>query len=336
MSLLRLNTESLARVERLPAWRATLRTVCGGFEVEAADAPAFGGEIALERFAGLECASIAGSPSRIVRDSATAASEGGGLLFYVLQLEGTSRMRQDRGEAALRPGDATLIDGKRSSEFLYDGYSRQLSLHLPVRVVSAYGAGWNGKVAAAILGLGYAAVLHSLLVRSVAEAGNLSPVDAALLRTQLIEGVTHVLSADAAQRTSSASAPREDEWTRIRGLLQRHLGDPDFDCEAAAHCACVSVRQLQRMFQFRGLTFGAWLRRERLERCYFDLRQSSGTRATVTEVAFRWGFSDLAYFSRAFSAHFGLSPREARRLPSPLGSSGQEAGASVQARIFTR
>jgi len=87
---------------------------------------------------------------------------------------------------------------------------------------------------------------------------------------------------------------------------------------------------LQRLFQFRGLTFGAWLRRERLERCYFDLRDTSATRFTVTEIAFRWGFSDPAYFSRAFSAQFGLSPRQARRLRS-LGTPDQDAGAPGQA-----
>lgn len=336
VSLLRLNTESLPHVERLPSWRAMLRRVCGGFETEAEDPAAFAGEIALERFAGIECASIAGSQSRIVRDSATAVSEGSGLLFYILQLEGTSRMRQGRGEAVLQPGDATLIDGMRGSEFLYDGYSRQLSLHLPVAVVSAYGHGWNRRIATVIAGRGYAGALHALLARSVLEAGSFSPVEAALLRAQLIEGVTHVVSADVAGRAALANAPRQDEWTRIRGLLQRHLSNPDFDCEAAAHCACVSVRQLHRLFQSQGLTFGAWLRRERLERCYFDLRQACGTRATVTEVAFRWGFSDLAYFSRAFSAHFGLSPRQARRLPSPVGSSRQEPGAPVQAPIHRR
>lgn len=331
VSLLRLNTESLPRRERLPSWRAAVREVCGGFEVEARDPAAFAGEIRLERFAGLECASIAGSHARIVRDSAAAAADGGGLLFYVLQLEGSSRMRQDRAEAVLEPGDAALIDGARSSEFLYNGSWRQLSLHLPVRIASTYGRGWDGKVATTIQGAGYAGALHALLSRSVFEAGKFWHVEAALLRTQLIEGVMQVVSADPVKRARSADAPGRDEWTRIQALLQRHISDPEFNCETAARCACVSVRKLQRLFQFRGLTFGAWLRGERLNRCYFELREPSAVRSTVTEIAFRWGFSDPAYFSRAFSAQFGLSPRQARRLLGPVGTADQEAGAPGQA-----
>jgi AraC family transcriptional activator of tynA and feaB len=307
-----------------------LREVCGGFEVEAREPALFSGEIGLERFAGIECASIAGSPSRIVRDSATAGAEGAGLLFYVLQLEGTSRMRQGEREAALRPGDATLIDGGRSSEFLYEGFSRQLSLHLPARVVAAHGSGWSGKLATVVAGRGYAGALHALLASSASAAARFSGAEAALLRTQLIEGITLLVNAQDEPCPGAIQGP-QCEWTRVQGLLRRQLSNPDLDCGAAARSACVSVRQLQRLFQSQGLTFGAWLRRERLERCYFDLRQASGTRATVTEVALRWGFGDLSYFSRAFSAHFGLSPRAARRLPSPVGSQGQGSGACGRA-----
>ena len=89
MTLLRLNTESLRREARLASWGEMVRRVCGGFEVEA-DPDEFAGEIFLERLGGIECASIAASQARIVRDGLTADADASGLLFYVLQLEGTA------------------------------------------------------------------------------------------------------------------------------------------------------------------------------------------------------------------------------------------------------
>lgn len=329
MTLLRLNTESLRREARLASWGEMVRRVCGGFEVEA-DPDEFEGEIFLERLGGIECASIAASQARIVRDGPTAGSDASGLLFYVLQLEGTSRMRQGEREAVLSPGDATLIDGGRSSEFLYCGRWRQLSLHLPARIVAGYWRRNRPATAVTIEGRGYAGALHALLGRALSDAGMLTPEEAALVRMQLVDGVTHIASAGQ-EATQTDGRLRQDEWTRVCGLLRRHLSDPDLDCDAAARHACVSTRQLQRLFQSHGLTFGAWLKRERLERCYFDLREAHGSRATVTEVAFRWGFSDPAYFSRAFSAQFGLSPRAARRLPAQIGSGDQLSGAGIQA-----
>ena len=332
VTLLHLNTDCLRPQERLPSWGTMLHRVCGGFEVEADDPRDFTGEIFLERFGGIDCASIAGNQARIMRDRLTADSEGSGLLFYVVQVEGASRMRQGEGEALLNAGDATLIDGARGSEFLYDRYSRQLSLHLPARVVAAYGRGRHPRTAVTITGRGYAGALHALLVRSLSEAGTFSPEEGVLVRAQLLEGILHLILAEEAA-SAPASSLRQDAWTRVRGVLERHLSEANLDCAAAARYTCVSVRQLQRLFQGQGLTFGVWLRRERLERCYFDLRQASGTRPTVTEVAFRWGFNDPAYFSRAFSAQFGFSPREARLWPSPIGSTGQVSGAPVQAPV---
>ena len=330
MTLLRLNTDSLRREARLASWQEMVRRVCGGFEVETDDPEEFTGEIFLERLGGIEFASLAGSQARIVRDRVAAQADASGLLFYVLQLEGTGRMRQGEREAVLRPGDATLIDGGRSSEFLYAAHWRQLSLHLPARLVAAYWRGRRPATGVIVPGRGYAGALHALMSRVMPEAAMLSAAEAALLRMQIVDGVTQLVSMGA-DEPRAATSPRQDEWTRVRSVLRRHLSDPDLDCAVAARRACVSLRQLQRLFQSHGLTFGAWLKRERLERCYFDLREACGSRATVTEVAFRWGFSDPAYFSRAFSAQFGLSPRAARRMPSPIGSGDQLPGASVQA-----
>ena len=330
MTLLHLNTDCLRPQERLPSWGTMLHQVCGGFEVEADDSRDFTGEIFLERFGGIDCASIAGNQARIVRDRLTADCEGSGLLFYVLQVEGASRMRQGENEALLHAGDATLTDGGRSSEFLYNSYSRQLSLHLPARVVAAYGRGRRPRTAVTIARRGYAGALHALLIRSLSEAGTFSLAEGALVRAHLLEGILHLILADEGT-PASANALCQDAWTRVRSLLERCLSDASLDCAAAARHAGVSVRQLQRLFQSQGLTFSAWLRRERLQRCYFDLRQASGTRPTVTEVAFRWGFNDPAYFSRAFSAQFGFSPREARLLPPTIGSAGQVSGVPVQA-----
>jgi AraC-like DNA-binding protein len=39
----------------------------------------------------------------------------------------------------------------------------------------------------------------------------------------------------------------------------------------------------------------------------------AGRGGNITEVAFRWGFNDMAHFSRAFKAHYGASARVVSR-----------------------
>ncbi len=54
-----------------------------------------------------------------------------------------------------------------------------------------------------------------------------------------------------------------------------------------------------------------WIWQQRLLRCHRELLKPAA--GTISDVAFRWGFSDAAHFSRAFKAQFGPSPRQLRR-----------------------
>jgi AraC-like DNA-binding protein len=51
-----------------------------------------------------------------------------------------------------------------------------------------------------------------------------------------------------------------------------------------------------------------YIRRERLERCRRDLADARPAAPTVTDISRRWGFSDLASFSRAFRSTYRSTP----------------------------
>ncbi|WIX83200.1 AraC family transcriptional regulator [Amycolatopsis carbonis] len=73
-----------------------------------------------------------------------------------------------------------------------------------------------------------------------------------------------------------------------------------------ARHAGVSGRRVQQGFQEHlGMTPMTYLRRVRLERARQDLRASSGS---VSDIANRWGFSNLGRFSRAYREQFGETP----------------------------
>jgi transcriptional regulator GlxA family with amidase domain len=80
---------------------------------------------------------------------------------------------------------------------------------------------------------------------------------------------------------------------------------------AAAHH--ISTRQLHRLFRTHGVTVAAWIRACRLECCRHDLADAAQRSRSVREVAVRWGFTDAAQFSRAFTATYGIGPRDYHR-----------------------
>ncbi len=99
---------------------------------------------------------------------------------------------------------------------------------------------------------------------------------------------------------------------RAKSYISRHLDNPCLSPKSVAKAEGVSVRHLHRLFSATGVSLGDWIRASRLERCAADLRSLARAGDTLTEIAFRWGFSDSAGFSRAFRAAFQQTPRDYR------------------------
>jgi AraC-like DNA-binding protein len=108
------------------------------------------------------------------------------------------------------------------------------------------------------------------------------------------------------------SAMREGTRAQARAYIEEHLAEPDLRPEAIAAAAAISVRTLYSLFEEEGDAVCAFIRRRRLARAHDELARPDAS-PPVTEVGYRWGFSDAAHFTRAFKAQYGYSPREARR-----------------------
>jgi AraC family transcriptional regulator, positive regulator of tynA and feaB len=98
--------------------------------------------------------------------------------------------------------------------------------------------------------------------------------------------------------------------TEIRRYVRTHLQDPALGPASIARAYAISVRALHGLFEDADESVAGLVRRERLSRCLEDLERSSG--GSITEVGFRWGFSDAAHFSRVFKREFGITPSDVR------------------------
>ena len=100
---------------------------------------------------------------------------------------------------------------------------------------------------------------------------------------------------------------------RIYDSIERKLGDPDITPARVAQMEGISERYLQKLFETTGDNFTHYLRERRLQHCWSDLANPTEAHRSVSDIAFGYGFSDAAHFSRSFRDRFGLSPRAFRQ-----------------------
>lgn len=108
-----------------------------------------------------------------------------------------------------------------------------------------------------------------------------------------------------------APAPVSDTFLdRFRSILQQHLHDPDFNVERIGEEMGMSRVQLYRKVKaLTGMTPVELLRKARVAR---GRQLLETTDCSVSEIAYKVGFTAPSYFAKCFKDEYGTSPGEVR------------------------
>ena len=138
-----------------------------------------------------------------------------------------------------------------------------------------------------------------------------NPTLQTLLQDTLIDLIATGLAAEGAGRVE-LSSPEQHVMLRAKSFVRANLHDPDLDRHRVAAEIGLSVRRLNEVFAKQDETISAFIRRMRLEAIAADLKDPRYARQSISEIAFRYGLSNMQNFSTTFRSHFGASPREYR------------------------
>jgi YesN/AraC family two-component response regulator len=106
----------------------------------------------------------------------------------------------------------------------------------------------------------------------------------------------------------AASSMDEQLLRRLLAIFEDHIEEPEFSIEQLSREIGMSRIHLNRKIHaLTNLSTSDFIRILRLQRAASMLRSASGT---VSEIAYKVGFNNLSYFSRAFRRHFGKLPSE--------------------------
>jgi AraC-like DNA-binding protein len=98
----------------------------------------------------------------------------------------------------------------------------------------------------------------------------------------------------------------------VKSKIMKQLRDPKIDLARIAQINRISLRYLHQLFESEGCTPWRFVMRERIAGSYRDLVNPALRHRNITDIAFSWGFSNVAHFSRRIKAEYGSSPSELR------------------------
>jgi AraC-like DNA-binding protein len=227
-----------------------------------------------------------------------------GLVGIQLQLSGRMKCTYGDDRFTIEPGDVFIWDSERGGTFDSGGPHRQLSLLVPVeRAPQSIALMLEGsRPLAARPGTGTLSIAADQIRGIAREMDHLS--DDAVNRT--VNSLLDLLDSAVAPAQGIASGERAALLATVQQYILERLDDRRMSVSSVAEAHGFSVR-LALGLAGSGTSVARWTRQQRLERCRRELAGASAL-TTVTDVAFRWGFSDTAHFSRAFKQEFGVPP----------------------------
>jgi AraC family transcriptional activator of tynA and feaB len=304
------STELIPAADRIEAWEWNARRFCGDCRFHFPSRRRFHGSMASKNLSEVSLSVFSSSALSFQKFPAASAHSENRFCTVITQLEGARWYSQNDAVVVLKPGDSTLIDSAapwcsdclgdcvrlyvRVPRWLIEDRLRTTLLPSARRISAATAPG---------------GALFRLAISLYRETDGLSHEEAAAM----LEAYFGVLSGClGVPRTDTGAGNSDRILACIETFIEGHLAESTLGPVEVAAAVGISVRHAHRLFAKKACTIGDWIRQRRLERCRADLACPRLHDRTITDIAFGWGFSESAHFSRSFKQQFGICPRTFR------------------------
>ena len=300
--------------QAVPVWRDEICSTFVDLDCEEFASERFFGEVATRGCDYLQFSKVTSTKQRVVRSPSRIAKSDDDFFLLSLQLVGEGYVRQGKRVAVQAPGDMAFYETNSPYELMFNGDFRQFIVkiprtHLKQRVAlpeDITGQCLSGKDSSVRLAARYLTELANLSEGMFGNARELSNnVGLDLLATA-------IKSTRLSMERPELDGSRSCLLQQILYFIRDHLSDPDLSPSLIAQAHGISVRYLNMLFEDQPESLFRTIWTQRIERCAWELRDPSRRHATITDIAFAWGFNDSAHFSRRFKAAYGVKPSDYR------------------------
>jgi AraC-like DNA-binding protein len=301
------DTDQVAPNQRLSFWREAIADTHEVLLPEDCDPNRFSASALGWHLGNALMVETRATPQRLVRSPRMARTDY--IDYYIIRLQKAGRWICDAGgrSVAAGPGSVLVLDLARPSDARMTDIENS-NLLLPRDALDDVLPPFD--MHGLELRSGMAALLRSHLSELAANLPQLQFADARRVGDATLHLVAACIapSRDAVAR---ARAPLEAALlAEIRRYVDRHLNSPDLSPHSIAEALGLSRSALYAVCEPMG-GVAAFIQKRRLRRIHAILTDPR-ERRRIGEIAYQFGFTSGAHFSRAFRRAFGYSPSEAR------------------------
>lgn len=297
------------------AWLAALRDVCGSFDSKPECRQRFQGSVSKRHQAGIEIAGITTNVERIFHRQPPSTSDETEHCFLVVQKQGQATLVQNNQQLKMRPGEMALLDSAKACEILPHGLIEHDSFHLPREELRRHFGEQPIPFMKISANCASGQILKLIVSRMV--TGQITATETESISHSVTNSLISLLPAIYQNQQPSAMLLEQAGDTLYECILRfidHHLHEDELGPALMAEQFHISTRQLYRLFEQHDESVCRYVQYQRLERCAEELASQQKCQQSITQIAYKWGFTDSAHFSRSFKRRFNSSPREYRRM----------------------
>ncbi len=313
-----MTTDQVPAGERAGFWGDWVDRLFHGLKSDLYGDTAFDGRMSTVHAGDVVLTRLEANRHRVVRSSSLARGTDVAYLEIVAPWVGCAGVEQKGREAWVTPDQWSIYDTTDSYAVANPVRVEHLIVMVPKDRLVERGLTLDPLMARRLGGSGGVARMALETMRSAyRELPGMSEA-AAQGVGQAITQFVHLSMLDLAG-IGTAVTQREALRERIKQHVGLHLRDPALTVDAIALALNCSRRQLYNAFAEEPDGVAGYILRRRLEGCRQAFDDRSNAHRSITTIAFDFGFSNMAHFSRVFRAHLGLPPSDYRRAAAMAG-----------------